>query len=208
MSVARCPIFTVLVVCIFSTGCTMQPVYGNSWAAQVRLDDGVCPDIDGTYRNAGERFDFDTHNRRIVSLAHLLNGGFSADAFQAVDRLGATTLNAADDPHQTVSLRLEESALQVEATRTDGGVRTFDLPVRPRCRNSILFIESDWSGGSVVLASGVGRTSLALGWAEDGSLLARASGSGIAFLFWLPIGMGSAADWTIFPPVSPSSRIP
>jgi hypothetical protein len=60
----------------------------------------------------------------------------------------------------------------------------------------------------VVLASVIGRTALALGRAEDGSLLARASGSGIAFRFWLPTGMGSAADWTIFPPVFPSSRIP
>lgn len=90
----------------------------HEWAEQVRLDDGVCPDIDGTYRNAGERFDFDTHNRRIVSLAHLLNGGFSADAFQADDCLGATALTAADDPHQTVTLRLEENALHVR-----GGTR-------------------------------------------------------------------------------------
>jgi hypothetical protein len=47
------------------------------------------------------------------------------------------------------------------------------------------------------------RNTLALGRAEDGSLLVRESGSGVVY-FLVPIFAATGADWIIFPPVAPS----
>ena len=201
---SRQPYFSVLLACAFTTGCAMQPVYGAAWADQVKVESGACPDIDGEYENSGERFAFDSHERQVISLAHILNGGNAADSHEADDRLGLTTSTPTPDSYQAISLHRVDDKLHVEGKRADGSAKAFDLPTRGRCRNSTLLVDVDWGGASFVIVSGVARNTLALGRAEDGSLLVRDGGSGALFLFWIPIIAGSASDWTIFHPVVPA----
>lgn len=198
----------VILVCAFVSGCVTRPVYGESWAEQVKVESGACPVIDGVYQNAGERFSkakHDTYERRTVSLAHLLNGGIHTfGSHQADDRLGQTFYDPAEDAYQTVSFQLVEDKLHIKASLADGSTRTFDLPTRQRCRDStVLLLKADW--GDIVISRGFNvfeRWTIALGRAEDGSLLVRQSEASLVWLV-LPIGY-TGADWIRFPPVAPA----
>lgn len=200
------PLFFVVMVCAFASGCVGRAVYDESWAEQVKVESDACPAIDGVYQNAGERFakaKHDTHERRAVSLAHLLNGGNYYLSHQADDQLGQTFEDPAEDPYQTVSLRLEEGKMNVEASLADGSTRAFDLPTRQQCRDSTLLLESDWgNSGTAIKLSVIERTTLALGRAEDGSLLVHGSESSVFFILFLPFSAGTYGDWTRFPPVA------
>ena len=90
----------------------------------------------------------------------------------------------------------------IEAARADGSNRAFDLPTRQQCRDSTLILEKGWNGATNLIAFGIGRNALALGRAEDGSLLVRDSRSGVVTLWWLPIFAGTSADWIRFPLVA------
>jgi hypothetical protein len=87
------------------------------------------------------------------------------------DRLGVTWHDPSRDAYQTIRLRLVEGMLSVEAARADGSIRAFDLPTRQRCRDSTLLLEPAWYVASLVVTNMIGRDSLALGRAEDGSPL-------------------------------------
>ena len=206
---ANRPCLAVILACVFASGCVTRerPVYGIAWAEQVKVESDTCPVIDGDYQNAGERFSkakHDTYEREIVSLAHLLNGGNYHVSHQADDRLGQTFYDPAQDVYQTVSLRLAEGKLHVEAARADGSTRAFDLPTRQRCRDSTLLLKKGWGdSGTAIYYSIAERTTLALGRAEDGSLLVRGSESTVGFVMYLPISWQTFADWTRFPPVAP-----
>jgi hypothetical protein len=198
----------VILVCAFATGCVHRPVYWESWAKQVIVEPGACPVIDGDYQNAGERFlkaKHHTYERQNVSLAHLLNGWVSAKRFPAHDRLGRTAFNPAEDPYQSISLRLAEGKLHIRASRADDSTQAFDLPTRQQCRDSILLLEKGWGdSGTGLYFSLVERSALGLGRAEDGSLLVRHSASGVGFVMLLPVSVDTEAFWFRFPPVAPS----
>lgn len=206
---AKRPCLAVILVCVLASGCviTTPPVYEESWAEQVKVKSGACPVIDGEYQDAGERFTRlpSPYDRYAVSLAHLLNGWNDADGRKADNRLGRTVADLGQDASQTVSLRLVEGKLHIEASLADGSTRTFDLPTRQRCRDSmVLLLEAEWDHESDIDAAVVSRSTLALGRAKDGSLLVRESELSVSYVFVVPIEAQTFADWTRFPLVAPA----
>src|SRR5437867_8376679 len=180
----------------------------GSWADQVKVESGACPVIEGEYQNAGGRFSkakHDTYECTPVSLAHLLNEWDDSQLRKSDNRLGKTSPDPAKDPYRTVSLRLLDGKLHVEASLADGSTRAFDLPTRQQCRDSTLFLEADWDDSD---DPAIVRRTRALGRAEDGSLLVRDSEWGVAFVFLVPIPMFTFAEWTRFPPVAPAPTQP
>jgi hypothetical protein len=128
-----------------------------------------------------------------------------SDWHETADRLGRTAFDPAEDPYQMVSLRLAEGKLHVEASRADGSSRAFDLPTRQQCRDSTLLLEKGWgNSGTMLYLSLVERATLALGRAEDGSLLVRYSTSGAGFFMYLPVMVATEAFWIKFPPAAPA----
>lgn len=205
--------------CALMSGCVARPVYDETWAEQVKVESGACPIIDGEYRNAGKPGMKEKHKAKCQecehitrSLAHILNGGYGYEWHEAQDRLGHTTSDAATDEHQSIRLQLAEDKLHVEALLADGSTMTFDLPTRQRCRNSTVLLEVSWDGtdimGSVPFFSVVNRASLALGRAEDGSLLVRSTSTNGMFLLEWPLFLAAWGDWTRFPQVEPAPAVP
>lgn len=188
----------------FGTGCISLPgVYGETWAAPVQLEGKACPDIDGDYQNAGETFASGTYERTSVSLAYMLG----THAEQRNDSTLAYTFeNPSEDAYQTVSLKHEGDRLQIVASRADGGQRAFYLPASKDCDDSMLQLGAAWDSGTMVIASIVGRSKLALGRAQDGSLLVREKDSGMGLIFYMPIVAGSAEAWNRFPPAMPGAE--
>jgi WD40 repeat protein len=183
-----------------------NPIYREPWGEQVKVESGACPVIDGEYQNAGETFTkakHDTYDCTPVSLAHLLNSWDDSALRQADKRLGRTSQDPAKDPYRTVSLRLLDGKLHVEASLADGSTRAFDLPTRQQCRDSTLLLEADWDGDEI----GPLRRTRALGRAEDGSLLERDSEWGVGFLF-VPVPYFTFPYWTRFSPVAPMPARP
>ena len=182
-----------------ASGCVTSAVYEESWAQQVQVETGACPIVDGIYQNAGEKFTEDGSNglqRKDTSLAHLLNGGWDSPAHSADDRLGTTFYDASADSYQTVSLRLDEGKLRVEAMLADGTTRKFAMPVKHRCHDSLLVLETGF--GYDLFAAGFMHGYYALGRAEDGSLLAYQHFMAEALaVFW-----NSESYWTRFPSVA------
>jgi hypothetical protein len=202
------PGLAVILASAFTSGCIVneRAIYGVDWADKVRLESEECPVIDGEFQNAGERFESGTYARQAVSLAHLFNGG-SEKWHNEPNRLGRTAFDPTEDEYRTVSLRLADSNLHIEAMREDGGTQAFDLPTRHECRDSTLILESDWGDSETMLmASAVGRSTVALGRAEDGSLLVRESQTGVGFVLWLPVVAGKFSEWTRFSPAMPAAE--
>ena len=179
-----------------------HPMDKGSWADQVKVESDACPVIDGEYQNVGATFTkakHDTYECTPVSLAHLLNEWDDSELRKSDNRLGKTSPDPAKDTYRTVRLRLLDGKLHVEASLADGSTRAFELATRQRCRDSTLLLEADWDDSSEI---GPFRRTLALGRAEDGSLLVRESEWGVVF-FFVPIPVFTAAYWTRFPPVAP-----
>lgn len=187
-------------------GCfNTSAVIPDDWPEQVVLQGDDCPVIDGTYRNAGEKYeqlwrhDYSRYER---SLAHILNGGTGHRSLELWNRLGPTTEIPSEDGFQSVSLRLAAGQLQVTASDAAGGERTVLLPVKARCRDSVIALDIDW--GRYVLFPGfdddnqVGHISIALGRAEDGSLLVREKEAGSYFFLFTPIAGYRDEAWTRF----------
>ncbi len=191
----------VVFACGLSSGCVTSAVYEESWAEQVKVKSDTCPVIDGVYQNAGETFSKGTNDklkREELSLAHLVNGGGTLGSHHAGDRLGTTYYKASQDEYRTVSLRLEENKLHVEAALADGTTRKFALPMRLKCHDSLLVFETGWAYD--LFAAAIGRGYHALGRAEDGSLLAYRNLTAEALaIFW-----SSESLWVRFPPATPS----
>lgn len=191
----------VILASAFASGCGYHPVYDESWAEQVKVESDACPVIDGDYQNAGETFlkpPIGRIERENVSLAHLLNGWNDAGGHQADNRLGQTFYDPAEDAYQTVSLRLADGKLHIEAALADGSSRAFDLPTRRQCRDSTLLLEAFWDSFEI----GYIRETVALGRAEDGSLLAYKAWTTV---FIAPL-VGHDAVWIRFPPAAPAQR--
>jgi WD40 repeat protein len=181
--------------------CVEGPHSQKSWAAQVKVESEACPVIDGQYQNAGEKFTKvknDHYECTTVSLAQLLNSWGDSWSRPADHGLGPTSTDPAEDPHERISLRLLEGKLHVEASLADGSTSALDLPTRRQCRDSILFLEATWPGDQDAT---ILRRTLAMGRAEDGSLLVRESEGGVMF-FFLPVPVFSFPVWTRFPPVA------
>lgn len=192
---------TILVSAV-SSGCISLPaVYGETWAAPVALEGGQCPVIDGDYQNAGERFTLGTYEKQAISLAYTL-GNYAEQRDDVPAHL--TFENPAADAYETVSLQLSAGRLHVVAARADGTRRSFDLPTEKRCHDSAVILKPAWDNGTVLVASMATRSKLALGRAEDGSLLLLSSDAAMGFLFYMPIVAGSGKEWTLFPPALPA----
>lgn len=202
-------ISAALACCALVSGCVSIDSYPDEWAEMVQVKSGACPDIDGEHKNAAEQFDKTkngVHERIGRSLAHLLNGGSLYAWHQADNRFGKTIVDPAQDAYQTISLRLVEGKLHIKASLSGGSTKTFDLPTRQRCSDSTLLLEGDWHGTATLLTLSlfltiVDRVTLALGRAEDGSLLVRETAMGGAFIAWAPIPAYVDSAWTRFPPV-------
>lgn len=202
------PCCAMILASVLASGCVIneRAVYGVNWADKVRLDGDECPVVDGEYQNAGERFESGTYERTAVSLAHLLNGG-GEKWENKPDRLGRTSFDPAEDGYRTIDLRLMGETLHVEGMREDGTTQAFDLVTRGKCRDSTIVLEGDWGGSeTIVMASAVARGTVALGRAEDGSLLVRQSQTGVGFLLWMPLVAGTFSDWTKFAPAMPAEE--
>jgi hypothetical protein len=182
---------------------TTDAVYPVTWAGRVKLESERCPDIDGEYRNLGDQSresDMGSYSiePETISLAHILAG-----AAEGEERINFTTLDATTDLHRSVNLRVAGDTLQVIARRTDGSVRTFQLPVGRECSGSMIDAGSEWNGSTTILASEVDRSSMKLGRAEDGALLLRTSQSSGYFITYVPIFGVKDERWIRFPVVHP-----
>jgi hypothetical protein len=188
------------------TGCfSTSAVIPDDWAGQVVLQGDDCPAIDGTYRNAGETHaalwggEYFRHER---SLAHILNGGTGRPSLELWNRLGPTSENPSADRFDSISLRLADGRLHVSAADAEGDGRTMSLPVHVRCRDSVIALDVDW--GRYALFPGfddddqVGRISIALGRAEDGSLLVREKEAGSYFFLFTPVAAYRDEAWARF----------
>ena len=194
------PRLALILSAVLASGCMTRPIYHESWAEQVKVEAGACPDINGEYQNTGEAFRKDKHivyEREQLSLAHLLNGGYGLESHTVDNRLGFTAYEADMDPHRQVRLKLDEDVLHVESTLDDGSIQAFDLPVRRECRDSILVLEAAWSYD--LFAAAAVRGYYAFGRAKDGSLLAFGNVGGVLLgVFWR-----STAFWVRFPSAVP-----
>jgi hypothetical protein len=173
----------------------------------VKVESGACPAIDGNYQNASDEFTYDGFTPRVVSLAHKLNGGIATSPHVADDRLGRTHYDAATDVYRTIRLQLVADKLHVEASGADGSTRAFDLPTRLPCRDSMLILEGKTDVVFYLILNAVTQYTLALGRAEDGSLLVLDSNKGAGTYGVLPVA-GSAAYWMRYRPVAPVAAPP
>jgi hypothetical protein len=191
-------------------------VYEESWAEQVKVESGTCPIIDGEYLNVGDRgirekdkAKCDSCGRSTRSLAGLLMLGYDYNVAEDEIRLDP----AIDDPttyvYRSINLRLVGNELHVEALLPDQSVERFELSTRHKCRNSTMLLSTSWDGtdimGSVPFVSFISHTSLALGRAEDGSLLVRTGSTEGLFLLEWPLILTMGGTWTRFPPAEPAS---
>ena len=199
----------MILLAAFSMGCVSKPVYSENWPEQVKLEKDACPVIDGIYENAGEVFlgDGNGHLRpQRVSLAHILNGGYDQQVYTDDERLGKTAYESRLDSYKTIRMQLVDDRLHIEGTRPDGNSRAFDMPVRLRCHDSVMQVESNWQP-YIVMNS---KLSYSLGRARDGSLLiyATTSAAGLVFVaapIVLPVAGGSSS-WVRFKPVTPTPQ--
>lgn len=203
-----------------ATGCVSSAVYPETWAGRVQVESGACPVIDGEYRNVGELLTYasnDRLERTEVSLSEIFNeAAYDTPAQdlsseqpipQGDDRPGIPFPEQGGQDYRTMRLRMAQESLSVEAVLADGSTRTFELPTRRKCRDSTLLLETDWSAETLsLLVSFVDRSTLALGRAEDGSLLVRAGSSGGLFIFQWPILVGGGAGWIRFPPAAAATE--
>ena len=83
----------------------------------------------------------------------------------------------------------------------DGSTRTLELPTLEQCRNSTLMLEPYLPNDEIEYD----RENLALGRAEDGSLLARWSSTTVLFIFG-PNAADYSAVWIRFPPAAPPQQ--
>jgi hypothetical protein len=220
------------VLAVSATGCTtLRPIYPDSWPTQVVAKNGACPVIDGEYQNTGEWFRGKKYVadpvRETVSLAYLLNAGPAYILHHGnygegddvspdyVNRLGKTYHDPARDAYRTIAMRLADDTLHIEASLADGGKKTFALPVRQRCRDSLLVLETGLSPEEEYSEYPflVGSSTYALGRAEDGSLLMHASSWDMMFFVFVPALAENAESWARFPafpsePVHSSVLIP
>lgn len=175
----------------------------DEWAKPVVLQGDDCPAIDGTYRNAGETYEPDysgQYSRHERSLAHILNGGTGRPSLELWNRLGPTAANPSEDRFDSISLHLDDSQLHVSAIDTEGAGRTMSLPVQVRCRDSVIALDVDWGTyfKGPMSYDDVGRISLALGRAEDGSLLLRETEAGTYIYLFMPVFAYREEAWTRF----------
>jgi hypothetical protein len=188
------------------TGCfSTSAVIPDDWAGQVVLQGDDCPAIDGTYRNAGEMYEEQfggEYVRRERSLAHILNGGTGRLSLELWNRLGPTSDDPSADRFDSISLRLADGQLHVTASAAEGGERTVSLPVKARCRDSVIALDVDW--GRYAMFPGfddddqVGRISIVLGRADDGSLLVREKEAGSYFFLFMPVFAYRNEAWARF----------
>ena len=195
---------TIGVACCLAGCMTTDAVYPVTWAGRVKLESEQCPNIDGEYRNLGDvskETDIGSYSVEpgSISLAHILAG-----AAEGEERINFTSLDAVLDEHRSVDLRVAGDTLQVIANRTDGSVRTFQLPIGRECSGSMFDAGSEWNGSTTILASEVDRSSMKLGRAEDGALLVRTSQSIGFFITYVPIFGTKDERWLRFPAVDPS----
>ncbi len=144
-------------------------IYPVTWASRVKLESQQCPDIDGEYLNLGDlskESDIGTYTVEpaSISLAHILAGRAENE-----ERLNFTQGDATTDAHRSVHLSVADDTLQVIVKRTDGTVRTFQMPVERECSASMIDAGAAWDGTTTLLASEVDRSSMKLGRAEDGA---------------------------------------
>src|SRR5687767_6082431 len=136
-------ISTTLMACCLASGCVSSGGgYPMNWPEPEALQSGACPDIDGEYKDAGEMFLERSEGHYVqepVSLARLLNGW----ADQKDQRL-EYTVQEATDGFESISLRLVGDNLRVTTSRTGTFGKTFDIPVKRSCGESLMPMEADW----------------------------------------------------------------
>ncbi len=192
------------VASIVASGCVNSPpIYGENWPPQVKLEADACPSIDGYYENAGRRSAGALDSPRPASLVNLLEFHARSQGFNT-----EPGFNPDADAYQEVRLRVADDFLYVDATSADGNKRSFIIPTRRHCRDSLLYLESQPDAGTIVVASMYERSSIALGRADDGSLLVRGSERFAAFFLYVPVLGINEGDWTIFPPAARASERP
>ncbi len=196
-------IAAVCIACSLVSGCmSFGGAYPLNWAEPIEVENDGCPIIDGEFQNAGAMFHEQSEGSYVeepISLANLLSGW----ADPADKRLDFSTFDPATDVHETVNLQLAGETLRVRAKRTDGESRTFDIPVRHRCEDSLMNLVPNWNADTTVLFSIVDRSSLQLGRATDGSLLMHSKNAGGLFLMYMPLVGGSDQRWIRFPATEP-----
>ena len=190
-----------LACCALASGCvSVPPMYSETWPRQMTVEAGTCPEIDGEYQDAGEatlKVKRDTWASQMMSLSHLMNGGWSRATHGDKNRLGRTYYHPGRDKYLAVRLRREEDELHVEAVDTDGGTRAFVLPTQRPCRDSLLPMETTMHADPFSGAAAHG--SYSLGRAEDGSLLVYVN---VVDTFLLAL-WGRTSIWVRFPPTTP-----
>ena len=201
-------ISTACFACCLAGCMATDAVYPVTWASRVKLESQQCPDIDGEYRNLGDlskESDIGTYTVEpaSISLAHILAGRAENE-----ERLNFTQGDATTDAHRSVHLSVADDTLQVIVKRTDGTVRTLQMPVERECSASMIDAGAAWDGTTTLLASEVDRSSMKLGRSEDGALLMRTNQSIGYFITYIPIFGTKDQRWIRFPLFTPEAESP
>ncbi len=196
------------IACCLAGCMTTDAVYPVTWAGRVKLESEQCPNIDGEYGNLGDlskESDIGTYTVEpaSISLAHILAG-----RAENQERLNFTRGDATTDEHRSIHLSVADDTLQVIAKRTDGTVRTFQMPVERKCSASMIDAGAAWNGSTTLLASEVDRSSMKLGRAEDGALLMRTNQSIGFFVTYIPVFGMKDQRWIRFPVFTPGQDSP
>lgn len=195
----------VSVAASVATGCmSFGGGYPMNWPDRVELVDEECPSLDGRYRNDGSMFHEQGtgYVQEAVGLSSLLGGWADADD----QRLDFAPYDAVLDGYTEVSLALAGKTLRVRVDGADREPWSFDVPVRYECENSLMKLDPDWNIDTLVVVSMVDRSSLQLGRATDGSLLAHTRSAAGLFLWYVPLMGGSDERWLRFPAVQPGTH--
>ena len=189
------------------SGCfSHEAIYPVEWGAPESVDGGGCPRLDGIYANAGQVREADAYDASVAearSLAHILNGGNGVESLSLWNKLGPTSANPAQDPNVTVELKHVGERLQVIATHADGERRSLELELPPECHDGLFAFEADWDADTETIAPVAPEfslNSLALGRADDGSLLLHARKTASLFFFFVPAFGYTETAWLRFPP--------
>lgn len=177
-------IFLILAVCTaLAAGCSYHAEYPAHWPEIAAAGSELCPELAGTYRNAGERWAGEGSSPQYQP--PYLAGYFFTDAAAAAKAEGIVLSEPAD------------GRLRIEA-KTDGGVLMAVDKYRDsdyRCMEGWLAVSETRSMAENV--SGWERIVYLMRRASDGSLIVQIRSSGAGLVFVVPVA-GSSTEWVRF----------
>lgn len=179
-------IFLIVAVCtVLGPGCSYHAEYPAHWPEIAAAGSELCPELAGTYRNAGERWAGKGSSPQYQP--PYLSSYFFTDAATAA-KAGVIVLSEPED-----------GRLRIEAGNNGGAFMWAE-----KYRGSDYNCEDGWLTVSETRSvaenvSGWERTVYWIRKASDGSLIVQIRSSGAGVVFVVPVA-GSTTEWVRFAP--------